>query len=247
MWYNINKGEVKLKDNSSYLGFVLDRSGSMATIKEATITGFNKFVSEQKLIPGECKLTLMLFDDKFEVPYDGVELKTLPELDDKTFVPRGWTALYDGIGRTIDTLGAKFAAMPESERPSKVVIVVMTDGAENASREYSQAKVKEMIQHQTQRYQWQFLFLGANQDAIFTGEKIGILNGYSMTYNANAASVGNTFSSASRNIGSYRINPGTTMDSFSKEDRINSVVSGNDLLVTIPDPSLTNSKPSDSK
>jgi Mg-chelatase subunit ChlD len=154
--------------------FVLDRSGSMEAMVEPAVSGFNRLLREQQQVPGLAKFTLVLFDDQYELPFHSVPIAEVVELDTETFVPRGSTALLDAIGRTIDDLGKKLAATPELDRPNQVIIAILTDGEENASHHYSWADVAKRIRHQTEKYQWQFMFLGANQDAIATAGRMNI-------------------------------------------------------------------------
>ena len=143
---------------------VLDRSGSMESIKSDAIGGFNKFLDDQKSTPGNAKLSVILFDDRYEVLYEDKELSTAEYLTDETFVPRGWTALYDALGKTIFDTGERLANLNENERPSKVIVAVLTDGMENASKDYNRERVSNMIKHQRDVYNWEFVFLGANID-----------------------------------------------------------------------------------
>lgn len=143
------------------IAFVLDRSGSMETMRSEAIGGFNHFLSEQKKEPGQVRFTLVLFDHLFEVPIDHKPLESVPPLNEETYFPRGSTALLDAMGRTIDTIGQRLAKTPEDQRPSKVIIACLTDGFENASKHYSNEKVAAMIEHQRNTYSWEFVFLGA--------------------------------------------------------------------------------------
>lgn len=163
-----------MKENLSELIFVLDRSGSMSFIADDAIGGFNAFLESQKKIPGEAKLSLVLFDHEYQMIYNGVDIQKVEPLDDKTYIARGTTALCDAIGRTIDDVGKRLSETPEEERPSKVLVAILTDGLENASHDYERAKINYMITHQTEKYSWQFLFLAANQDAITEGLSLGI-------------------------------------------------------------------------
>jgi Mg-chelatase subunit ChlD len=166
---------------------VLDRSGSMASVREDTIGGFNSFLEEQKAVPGSAALTLVQFDDQYEVLYEGRRLQDVPLLSAQTFVPRGSTALLDAIGRTVYATGIRLAAQPEHERPGKVLFVIMTDGEENASREFSRRQVFDMLTHQHEKYQWEVVFIGANQDAVATGASYGIPQTNSLNYAATPA------------------------------------------------------------
>ena len=193
-----------MKDNLTDITFVLDRSGSMSVVRDDTIGGFNTFLNEQKNAQGEAQLTLIQFDDHYDIVYTAQNVKVVAELDATTFVPRGWTALLDAIGRTINDTGARIGAMQEADRPSKVIFVILTDGAENASKEFTREKINEMIKHQTETYNWDFVFLGANQDAISVGSGLGISAGNSMTYAANAQGTNDAFMSVASSMVSYR-------------------------------------------
>lgn len=204
--------------NSTDIDFILDRSGSMQSCREATISGFNTFLAEQKKLPGEAFVSLYQFDDHYDTVYAGKPLAEAPELTAETFVPRGSTALLDAIGRTITGVGARLAALPDADRPDKVVIVIVTDGGENASREFTREQIFDLIGHQRDKYQWQFVFLGANQDAISTGASFGIMRGQSMTYAANAKGTEAAYQSLSASIGSVRSGASANA-SFSEKDR----------------------------
>ena len=156
------------------IAIVLDRSGSMQEVKEATIQGFNVFLGKQKEAPGDCRLSLAQFDHEYEIVQDGNVLADVPELTAATYVPRGTTALLDAIGRTITAVSSRLQGMVEGERPDKVLFVIITDGLENASKEFTREKVFEMIEHQRKQCNWEFVFLGAGQDAIASGASMGI-------------------------------------------------------------------------
>ena len=156
------------------IAFILDRSGSMQSQAGAAISGFNDFLRQQKDTPGETRFTLVLFNSQYEVPANAIPLAEVVDLDSSTYEPRGNTALLDAIGRTIDDIGARLAATAEPARPGQVIIAILTDGLENASRQYNLAQVSERIAHQREIYKWQFFFLGANQDAIATAAAMRI-------------------------------------------------------------------------
>lgn len=156
------------------IAYVLDRSGSMEAIASDAIGGFNAFLHEQQQLPGAVRFTLILFDHEYLTPYNAVDIHRVPPLTPHTYTPRGTTALHDAVGRTIDALGARLAATPETERPAKVIVGILTDGLENASTDYSAAKVAQMIRHQREKYAWEFVFLAANQDAVAAAGKLAI-------------------------------------------------------------------------
>jgi hypothetical protein len=176
---------------------ILDRSGSMASVAHDTIGGFNRFVEDQKGGHGEAALTLVQFDNQYEVVYAGTPIADVPVMTGETFVPRGSTALLDAIGRTIDDTGRRLASLPEAQRPETVIIVIITDGYENASRRYTSHRVGEMIAHQSDIYSWQFVFLGANQDAIATAASMGVDAGSALTYAATPIGTENAFAAVS--------------------------------------------------
>lgn len=170
------------------IAVILDRSGSMGSCVNDTIGGFNTFLQKQKeQLDGAITATMSLiqFDNQYEPNYLDMRLRDVPLLTHETYQPRGGTALHDAIGRTITELGAKFARLPEHERPGKVVVLIITDGEENASREYDRERIRTMIEHQRSVYAWQFLFVGANQDGVLTGNSLGIAKGMSASYTPN--------------------------------------------------------------
>lgn len=171
-----------LNNNLTEIVFILDRSGSMMHLTDDTIGGFNSFIEKQKSEPGEALLTTVLFDDQYEILHNGINLNEVQALTKDQYWARGATAMYDAIGKTINEVGHRLSETPEHHRPGKVIFVITTDGMENASREFTQAKVKEMIQHQTEKYSWEFVFLGANIDSAKTAENIGINKGYAADY-----------------------------------------------------------------
>jgi uncharacterized protein YegL len=182
------------------IGVILDRSGSMEEMKKDAIGGFNTFLDGLKKETKPSRLTLVQFDTEYETLHSQVESKNVPRLTDETFVPRGGTALLDAIGRTIDEIGKRLDKTQESDRPSKVLIVILTDGYENSSKNYTWTKVNEMISHQRQAYSWEFLFLAANQDAIKSGRNLGIQSNNCISTDATGAgnrAIGQTLMAAS--------------------------------------------------
>jgi len=185
--------------NLTHLYFLLDRSGSMQSIKGDTEGGFDAFIAEQRGQSGECRVTLAQFDDTYEQVYADRPVAEVPPLK---LQPRGTTALLDSIGRLVGEAGARLAALPEEQRPGVVIVGIMTDGYENASRELSHAHVKSLIETQTRDYGWQFLYLGADQDAIEVGASIGVTAANSMTYGRGRVAA--AMAATSRNVGRTR-------------------------------------------
>ena len=157
--------------NKTEIICILDRSGSMASTAADMRGGFDAFIAEQRNLPGECAVTLVQFDNEYECVYAGRPVAEVPPL---VLVPRGSTALLDAIGKTINETGARFAAMPEEQRPGRVMVVIVTDGQENASEEFRLDAVRAMVDHQRSAYSWEFIYLGANQDAYQEASRYGI-------------------------------------------------------------------------
>lgn len=188
--------------NSDYTDIivVLDRSGSMISIKEDTEGGFATFIADQRALGGDARVTLVQFDDKYDVVYTARRIEDVPTLE---LHPRGSTALLDALGRTITAAGERLAAMAEDDRPGYVVVLTMTDGMENASREWTREKVFEAVKRQTDDYAWKFIFMGANQDAIAEGARMGFNPDLSLTYSGDH--VTNAFSATSDVVSRTRL------------------------------------------
>ena len=188
---------------------VLDRSGSMGSIAQPTVDGFNTFLREQKAAQGEAFMTLVQFDDQYEINYKSLPIIEVPELiAGETYCPRGTTALYESVGRTINEL--------QTDRD--VVFVIITDGHDNVKSEFKPEAIKKMIETLEKDNGYKFLFLAANQDAITSGGSIGVKMANSMSYAATADGIGNTFHAMSSNIGNYRGAKSKMAASLSKED-----------------------------
>lgn len=180
--------------------FVLDRSGSMGSIRAQTIESFNKFLTSQQEAAGTAVISLLQFDDQFDLLYSAIPVHQAPALNAETYVPRGNTALLDAMGQSIQKTGERLRDMPEHERPGTVLFVTLTDGEENASHLYTLDLINQMIREQTDKYSWQFVFLGANQDAISTAARMGIGANQAMTFMASSAGSANTFGSLGRKV-----------------------------------------------
>jgi len=159
--------------NLTEIIFLLDRSGSMSGLEPDTIGGFNTFIEKQKELEGKINVTAVLFDNKYEILWNGIDADKA-RLTDEEYYVRGSTALLDAVGKTIFDVGYRLSKTSEDTRPGKVIFVITTDGMENSSREFTYKKVKELICHQQQRYNWEFIFLGANIDAEKEADSIGI-------------------------------------------------------------------------
>lgn len=185
---------------------LIDRSGSMSTIKNDMEGGFNALIEEQKKLPGACNVTLAQFDTEYEQVYSCKPVAEVPLLE---LNPHGSTALYDSLAKLITDSGNRYAAMKEEDRPGKVICVVITDGEENASHEYTREKILDMITHQREVYSWEFVYLGANQDAYAVGTSMGFNHSYD--YAANSIGTTSMTNNVSKGLRSYRSGKGYTI------------------------------------
>lgn len=179
---SIERHRWRMNTHLTEIAFILDRSGSMHSIATDAIGGFNSFLSHQQRSAGQANLTLVLFDDECLIPADNVEISHVAPLNEETYIPRSSTALLDAIGMTIDRIGERLSSTAEAERPGKVIVAILTDGLENASTRFDWDDISRRIRHQTDVYNWEFLFLGANQDAIATAASLNIRTGNSTNF-----------------------------------------------------------------
>ncbi|MGH4052840.1 MAG: vWA domain-containing protein [Clostridium sp.] len=173
-----------MKTNLTELVFILDRSGSMSGLESDTIGGYNALLKKQIEEPGEAIITTVLFDDNYELLHDRINVKGIRPITEKEYFVCGCTALLDAIGKTINKIGNVQRNTSEEERADKVMFVITTDGMENASKEFNYAKIKKMVEWQKEKYGWEFIFIGANIDAISTAAKFGISSDRASNYNA---------------------------------------------------------------
>ena len=210
--------------NRTHITAVIDRSGSMASLTSDTIGGFNKFISDQRSAPGEATITLVLFNGNYEVVYDARPVKEVEDLNPSVYRANGNTALYDALGKAIQTTGASLSALPEENRPGTVIVLVITDGEENTSREFAgeagRQKVQTMVQHQTDTYKWTFVFMGANIDARAVGTSLGVAAVNTRNYAANSMGVAASYESISRGVISRRKSPSSNADFFDTPDTV---------------------------
>jgi uncharacterized protein YegL len=188
-----------MNTNLTDLTLVVDRSGSMVHTQKDAEGGIETLIAEQKKQAGDCVVSLVQFDGQYDPVYTGVAIKDVPQY---SLVPRGNTALRDAVGRTILETGKRLSDMPEDQRPGLVVIAIITDGEENASREFPISQVAEMIRHQQDVYSWKFTFIGANQDAFAVGSELGIDRGGIANYNEQQTA--SVFMSMSSNVSRMR-------------------------------------------
>ena len=194
----------KIKNGITELVFILDRSGSMSGLERDTIGGFNAMIEKQKKQEGECYVSTVLFDNVSEVLHDRVKLTDVKPMTEKEYTVGGCTALIDAIGGAIRHIGNihKYARMEDV--PENTVFVITTDGMENASCKYSSHKVKAMIERQKERFGWEFIFIGANIDAVETAARYGISKDRAVNYNADEVGTHILYESVSAVVGTVR-------------------------------------------
>ena len=171
-----------MRKNLTEIVFILDRSGSMRGLEKDTIGGYNGMIDKQKKEEGEALVTTVLFDDRIEVPYDRVPLGDLPEMTEKEYYVRGCTALLDAVGTSVERIATIHKYAREEDRPEHTIFIITTDGLENASRRFTYDQVKRLITRQQEEYGWEFIFLGANIDAVKAAGDIGIRRERAVNY-----------------------------------------------------------------
>ena len=193
-----------MKNNITEIVFILDRSGSMGGLESDTIGGFNSMLKKQRNEEGTAYVSTVLFNDRSVVLHDRAPIEKLEQMTERDYVPCGSTALLDAIGGAIHHIGNVHKYAREEDRPEKTVFIITTDGLENASREYTAEKVKQMIERQRSKYGWEFIFLGANIDAAETAEGIGIRPDHAVDYVADAAGTQKNYAAVSEAVTQIR-------------------------------------------
>lgn len=193
-----------MKAKFTELAFILDRSGSMGGLEGDTIGGYNAMLAKQRAAAGEARITTVLFDDRYELLHNRTDIRSAAPITEREYFVRGSTALLDAIGRTVDALIRAQRNADRAHRTERVIFVITTDGMENASREYDSARVKAMIERQKNRYGWEFLFLGANIDAIETAGRFGIASNRAQNYCADEEGTRLNYRAMSEAVLSFR-------------------------------------------
>ncbi len=193
-----------MKKDLTELVFILDKSGSMGGLEADTIGGYNSMLKKQQAAEGECRITTVLFDNDYHLLHDRIDLKAVSEMTGKDYAVGGSTALLDAIGRTIRKIGNAQKHTAEDFRAEKVLFVIITDGEENASREYSAGRIREQIQRQKTEYGWEFIFLGANIDAVHTAGQFGIAPDRTADYLADREGTGLNFNVMGAAVAAFR-------------------------------------------
>ena len=205
-----------MKKDLSEIVFILDRSGSMSGLEADTIGGYNALLAKQRGEPGEARLSTVLFNHDTEVLHDRVDIRAVAPLTDRDYRVGGSTALLDAIGGAIDHIGRIHKHARPEDRPAHTLIVIATDGMENASHRYSGREIKKMIERQRDKYGWEFLFLGANVDAFADAERLGIDRDHATNYHADGVGVKACYSSLAVSVSEVRC--GHRLDKSWKRD-----------------------------
>lgn len=192
-----------MKESKAQIALILDRSGSMGSIVNEAVSGYNHFLQEQKAVPFEADLLVVMFNNISVHSYDG-RLANAPAMTTAIYSPFGMTALLDAVATTIVHVGARLANMAAPERPGKVIVAIMTDGLENSSRMFTRERVAEMIKHQQEVYGWEFIFLGANMDVQAEVESLGIPQAQAASFAATGVGVQEGYQTMSRMAASSR-------------------------------------------
>ena len=193
-----------MKKNLTELVFILDKSGSMASLEQDTIGGFNAMIEKQKKLDGECVVSCVLFDNGQKVIYDRVPLSEVRPMTEEDYTAGGCTALVDALGKSVKYIGNIHKHLREEDIPEHTVFVITTDGMENASREYSSDKVKKMVSKKTEKNGWEFLYLAANIDAVETGAAVGIKAGRAANYKCDGKGTGMLYEAVGNAIAGMR-------------------------------------------
>lgn len=195
-----------MKKDLVELVFILDRSGSMSGLEEQTIGGFNRLISEQKEVKGEAIVSTVLFDDTFEVIHNRLPIQRIESMTSKEYYVRGSTALLDAIGRSIVKIRHIHQKLDEEAKPEKTLFFIITDGMENASTEYDYTHIKDYIELQREKYGWEFIFMGANINAIKTANRFGIHEDRAVQYHSDEQGTNLNYRVMSETIRDLRVN-----------------------------------------
>ena len=179
---------------------ILDRSGSMSGYENDTIGGFNAFIKEQKELSEDCAVTLILFDDKYEVVYEATPIAKVPELTARVYTTRGMTALRDAVAKATKSAGDRFSKA--ANKPNKVIVYITTDGFENASKEFTAEQLKDIVKHQEEKYGWEYIYVGCDHDVVDAAKSIGIKSTNTIQFDKDA--ILDTYRGTSAFVANYR-------------------------------------------
>lgn len=192
------------KQDLTSIVILVDESGSMDSLQQETISGINTFVEDQKKLPGSAELTLAKFSYKNAYLFKNKPLSEVTPLTTDHYRPSGGTALLDSLGTTIDDLGSHLKSTPDEARPGKVIFVVITDGQENSSTHFKRSQIAQMTKHQQDKYNWEFVFLGANLDAVHEADTLGFKTSNAVNYSASSAGTDSAYRGMSKGLGIMR-------------------------------------------
>jgi uncharacterized protein YegL len=193
-----------MKEDTTEIVVIVDRSGSMGGKQQDVIGGFNTFLKEQKALPGKAQLTYAQFNDRHDIVHDGKDIYDVPELTDKDYQPCGMTRLLDAVGKTFNTVGERLAKTPEEERPAHVIVVIITDGHENDSQEFNYKQVQDMIRTQKDDYNWEIMFMASKINAVAEGAKFGVRSARSYQAADNSLGTRGVYECLSSNVSRMR-------------------------------------------
>jgi len=193
-----------MKKEITEIGIVLDKSGSMGSIRNDTIGGVNTFIEDQIKADGDANMTLVSFNQSVYIIQESVDINTIDLLTKENYVPNGMTALYDAIGVTIGILKANIDKREDADKPEKVIVVVITDGFENSSKDHTAKDIRTTIKEMENKYDWEFIYLGANQDAFEVGGAMGFRGGSTRDWDVTADGADLMYSSLSKSVSGYR-------------------------------------------
>jgi uncharacterized protein YegL len=205
-----------MNTNLTEIIVVIDKSGSMASYRNSTIEGINKFLKDQREAPGEAKVTIVLFDTKTKVLVNGKDINDVRDLTTDSYFPDGGTALYDALGSTMAKVGERLAKTPEENRPGRVLVAVLTDGEENSSKEYNRKAVFDAIKVQEQTYSWTFIFLAAGMGAFGEAQNLGIPKGSTVAFANSVSNIGAAYGTLSMMTKAYRSTGVDHLQEFSR-------------------------------
>lgn len=203
-----------MKKNLTELVFILDKSGSMSGLENDTIGGYNSMLEQQRTAEGKCIITTVLFDNFYQLLHDRIDIRAVKPITKKDYFVGGSTALLDAIGKTIQKIVTVQKNTAEDYRAEKVMFIIITDGEENASRYYSASQVKDMIKQQKEKYGWEFIFLGANIDAVETAGRFGIDSDRAVDYVPDSKGTKLNFQAMSRTVSTFRSQGIVSQDCF---------------------------------
>jgi len=207
-----------MEKNYTHITMIVDKSGSMTSLRKETIKNFNKFLKDQQKVKGKATFSLVLFDTEHKFLYSNIDLQKVKPLSEEQYDPFGYTALLDATGAAIDETGGFLKNLEEDKRPEKVVFVTITDGEENSSHRFTKGAIKAKVELQTNVYKWQFVFLGANIDAYNEAGDMGYSYSSTSPYNNTTRGIATAYSITSAKLGSFRKDDVDDM-SFTQEEK----------------------------